>query len=29
VAFASWRSVPIGRPRSAWYQATATWTRPW
>ena len=29
IAFASWRSVPIRRPRPAWYQATATWTSPW
>ena len=28
-AFSSWRSQPIRRPRPAWYQATATWTRPW
>src|SRR5882724_3051402 len=28
-AFASCRSVPILRPRPAWYHATATCTRPW
>src|SRR5437868_4225795 len=28
-AFSSWRAVAIGRPRPAWYQATATWTSPW
>jgi len=28
-AFSSWRSQPTRLPRPAWYQATATWTRPW
>src|SRR5213595_3844794 len=29
VAFSSWLAVATGRPRPAWYQATATWTSPW
>src|SRR5438874_685779 len=28
MAFASCRSIPIGRPRPAWYHATATCTSP-
>src|SRR5437763_12330708 len=28
-AFSSWRSQPARLPRPAWYQATATCTRPW
>ena len=28
-AFSSWRSQPGRLPRSAWSQATATWTSPW
>src|SRR5437763_16970694 len=28
-AFSSWRSQPTRLPRPAWYQATATCTRPW